>query len=118
MSIQHALKYVRRRPLRVALSLIFLVIGYPASFGPACWILAHVDLMKQPAPQFVFTAVYEPVAVWMVQQRGETRSVLNAWISLGLPSGVKLLPRDDAIVWVTPTYSYTVISMPLEPESH
>jgi hypothetical protein len=68
--------------------------------------------MKHPAPGYVFVTAYQPVGTWMVQQRGATRSALNSWISLGFPSNVKLHPRDDCLVWVTPTYGYTVISPP------
>lgn len=109
-------RLLRRRSTQVALLIVVLVASYPLSFGPACWIVARINMSTNPVHGQLFAWVYQPVAGWIAHQRGGTRKFLDGWISLGFPNDVKLHKREDmdAIVWVTPTYGFTVFSTPRE----
>jgi hypothetical protein len=74
----------RKKPgvaLWVAVMVAVLLIGYPLSFGPACWINCRL----QPSGEFV-SALYRPLIGEMEDHRPRlTATPLRWWCTLGLP---------------------------------
>jgi hypothetical protein len=71
---------------------IVVLVAYPLSFGPACWIAGPAG-----AEQGVFTKVYWPVG-WVADHAPRTvQKAIVCYALLGIPKGVTLsLPVKKA----------------------
>lgn len=99
-------------------ALIALLVMYPLSFGPACWIVTRQDL---PKVHDIFQGIYGPLIVALLQMPEEMDKPVSWYLCLGAPTDsqptldtwtvVKSGKRYRILIWNRPGYSYTAGSM-------
>jgi len=71
---------------------VTILVGYPLSFGPACWISSRM----QPSGNVV-SAIYWPFFLSMWQGPDITQEALQKYVHFGMPYGFGYTLSDNGI---------------------
>lgn len=87
---------------------ILLVVGYPLSFVPACWIAGW---SKSSTSCQVVSLLYAPIAESVIVGPEWYGSAMRWSIQSGLPNGVTLMDEPRGIVLQFPFqgFAYTIL---------
>ena len=75
----------------VTVTLFAVLVGYPLSFGPACWITSRLD---EPHP--IFNAVYSPLCSGACAVSESTWDALTRFGGMGMPRQSMLVLQSDS----------------------
>jgi len=89
----------RRRVIVTAAVVAALVLAYPLSFVPACWVLMRIDPNVQWRQWEFFRDAYEPVADVVMASPTSIQDWVAIAISVGQPDGTSISVMDDAILF-------------------
>jgi hypothetical protein len=74
----------------ITVALATVLVGYPLSFGPACWLVSRAAWL-QPA----FEKAFWPL-VWLANRSPKSWEILRPYAIFGMPdSGFIRLPKCD-----------------------
>ncbi len=95
------------------LAMVLMLVAYPLSFGPACWIAMRNDAGKHATAFRRFSNFYSPVSIAIIRGPRPVRDCAMWYLELGAPADAKVWREwDDGILWSKPGYSYTLLSLP------
>ncbi len=83
----------------ITVTLVSLLVGYPLSFGPACWIATRVSVQRWQPELIVMTKVYHPVWAGIRTFPAGARRAARWYVDVGLPDGVEMWHSSDSISW-------------------
>lgn len=112
----------RRSPVfRAIAAMLLLLLIYPISFGPACWIVTRYD---PPLVIDVFHLVYGSLIDGLLRVPQSFDEPISWYLSLGAPKGsqpplgtwinTKCGKRSRMLTWVGPRYTYTAGSVSID----
>ena len=72
---------------------VVLLVGYPLSFGPACWVMANAGYSSTEA----FGVCYWPIG-WCAEHGPSTvRDLVKGYATIGLPPAARIeLPTNSS----------------------
>ena len=98
-------------PFWTTVVLVSMLVGYPLSFGPACWVVTRRDDAES---KDVFHHVYYPVLSVLIEAPEWLYGPVEWYLGLGAPRDSKPLffriGTSRGLVWNRPGYSYTALS--------
>jgi hypothetical protein len=79
--------------------LVMLLVAYPLSFGPACWIANRTDLFDDDD----LPAIYRPIG-WLCYHSLVTEKVMFAYARLGMTGAksVNIPWKKGYFLWIEP----------------
>ena len=84
----------RKKPgvaFRVIVIVVVLLVAYPLSFGPACWVTANAGYSSMEA----FGVCYWPIGACADHGPSTVRDLVKGYATFGLPPGAKIeLPTN------------------------
>jgi len=93
------------------MALVAVLVAYPLSFGPACWLATRSDdgeMMK------AFHHAYRPILEVLIQLPEALDGSIQWYAGLGAPADSKPYifrqGRHCGFAWNRPGYSYTALS--------
>ena len=91
-----------------AIWVAMLLLSYPASFAPACWIAAGSGSSEYCR---IVSLIYGPVAQSIIEGPEFYSSPMRWYIRLGLPNDVELMDERQGVVLVFPKlkFTYTIL---------
>jgi hypothetical protein len=75
-------------------ALVAVLVGYPLSAGPACWLTGRKYFRASTVNSF-----YRPV-LWSASKAQPLKNALVWWGSLGLPDGIILEIETDVLQFI------------------
>ena len=88
-----------------AVAVLTILISYPLSFGPACWIAARFD-----GGESVWNLAYHPLIVILLNSPCEISDVGERYLQFGTPEGTHFWRDVDALRWQPFEFDLDVIS--------
>src|SRR5258708_35393274 len=79
--------------------MVVLLVGYPLSFGPACWIATRLDDFEWNRQLVFMTRIYYPLWSALRLCPNRVRSVTRRYIDLGLPDDVEMRYSYETVCW-------------------
>jgi hypothetical protein len=90
---------------------VVLLVLYPLSFGPACWIATRRD---DSASKTILQVGYRPVLELLIASPEWTHRPLEWYLGCGAPTDSKphffKIGTHCGLVWNRPGYSHTALS--------
>ncbi len=84
----------------ITVVLVAVLLGYPLSFGPACWIAARTSTSESR----LFQAAYWPLGRIIHSEVPMAHNILWDYAGMGLPGGSVLMvpggPDDEGRNWL------------------
>lgn len=88
-----------RRKRAIALASVLIVLAYPLSFVPACWVLMRTDPMTDVFPFLVIREIHRPTAAVLKVCPESVRDAVRGLIDLGSPDGLGMV-IDPTVIGV------------------